>query len=69
MALKFACSSDWLITNFAIPAHFLAVPDWRNDTISRPGLPHHSRFVTGQMLEAPMFHLYPQTPYPLGQSH
>ena len=39
-ALKFASSSECLITNVAIPAHFLAVdlPDWRNGTISSPDL-------------------------------
>ena len=37
-ALKFVSSSEWLITNVAIPAYFLAVLDWKNDTISSPDL-------------------------------
>ena len=34
--LKFASLSEWLVKFFAIPAHFLAVPDWRNGLISSP---------------------------------
>ena len=34
--LKLASSSEWLITNGAIPAHILAVLDWKNGTISIP---------------------------------
>ena len=38
ISLKFASSSETLLTNFTIPAHFLAVPDLRNGLIAGPDM-------------------------------